>query len=77
MYSALGVGYAFYSDAVDGNRGNNHGIAFDVTLLGLNVGGKHWFFEAELGSFQSWAFDAVTNGIYGSRLMSVAIGYRF
>ena len=76
-YSALGVGYAFYGDVADGRRGNNHGIALDVTALGINLGGKYWFVEAELGSFQSWALNGSTNGLYGSRLISVAIGYRF
>lgn len=77
LYSALGVGYAFYGEASNGIRGNNHGMALDITALGINIGGKHWFFEAELGSFQSWAFNAATNGLYGSRLISVAFGCRF
>lgn len=84
LYSALGVGYAFYSDSpkswsfqTDRQRPHNHGMALNVTALGINLGGKHWFFEAELGSFQSWAFNAAANGLYGSRLVSVAAGCRF
>lgn len=84
LYSALGVGYAFYSDSpkswsfqTDRQRPHNHGMALNVTALGISLGGKHWFFEVELGSFQSWAFNAANNGLYGSRLVSVAAGCRF
>ena len=83
LYSALGVGYACYADSpvgkwqTDRQRNTNHGLALNITALGINIGGKHWFAEAELGSFQSWAFNAADNGLYGSRILSVAVGCRF
>ena len=33
--------------------------------------------EAELGSLQSWHFGDIPQGLYGSRLFSIAVGYRF
>lgn len=73
LYSALGVGYSFYGFSED----HLPGVSLNLTALGINVGGEHWFAEAELGSFQSWNISAVSNGLYGSRLFSLAVGYRF
>ena len=75
LYSALGVGYTW---SCLGTNEHAHGITFNTTLFGVNVGNEHWYAEAELGSMQSWAFSFPgTHGLYGSRLFSVAIGYRF
>jgi hypothetical protein len=73
LYSALGVGYTLY----DYNHDLAHGLSLNATVLGIRVGKEHWFADFELGSFQSWA---LTNpgscGMYGSRLFSLAVGYR-
>ena len=74
LYSALGVGYSLYLF----EKSPAHGMSLNATLLGVNVGNEHWYAEAELGSMQSWAFTFPgTHGLYGSRLLSLAIGYRF
>ena len=74
LYSALGVGYSLYLF----NQDTAHGLSLNATLFGVNVGNEHWYAEAELGSMQSWAFSFPgTHGLYGSRLLSVAVGYRF
>lgn len=74
LYSALGVGYSLYLLGDD----PAHGISLNATLFGVNVGNEHWYAEAELGSMQSWAFSFPgTHGLYGSRLLSIAVGYRF
>ncbi len=74
LYSALGVGYSLYLF----EKSPAHGMSLNATLLGVNVGNEHWYAEAELGSMQSWAFSFPgTHGLYGSRLLSVAVGYRF
>jgi hypothetical protein len=74
LYSALGVGYSLYLF----KKSPAHGMSLNATLLGVNVGNEHWYAEAEIGSMQSWAFSFPgTHGLYGSRLLSVAVGYRF
>ena len=74
LYSALGVGYSLYIF----ENSPAHGLSLNATLFGVNVGNEHWYAEAELGSMQSWAFSFPgTHGLYGSRLFSLAVGYRF
>lgn len=70
LYSALGVGCSYYDWGYPG-------VVMNATFLGLNVGNEHFFAEAELGSLQSWHFGAIPQGLYGSRLFSIAVGYRF
>jgi hypothetical protein len=85
LYSALGVGYTFskFTSAIPivwgmGFEHDTQGVALSATLFGVNVGNEHWYAEAELGSMQSWAFSFPgTHGLYGSRLLSIAVGYRF
>ena len=87
LYSSLGVGYTFskFTSAIPiewgmGVEHDTQGIALSATLFGVNVGNEHWFAEAELGSMCTFPlfWPEVTLGpIYGSRLFSVAIGYRF
>jgi hypothetical protein len=87
LYSSLGVGYTFskFTSAIliEWGMGVEHdtqGVALSATLFGVNVGNEHWFAEAELGSMCTFPlfWPEVTLGpIYGSRLFSVAIGYRF
>ena len=87
LYSSLGVGYTFskFTSAIPiewgmGVEHDSQGVALSATLFGVNVGNEHWFAEAELGSMCTFPlfWPEVTCGpIYGSRLFSVAIGYRF
>ena len=87
LYSSLGVGYTFsmFTSAIPiewgmGVEHDTQGVALSATLFGVNVGNEHWFAEAELGSMCTFPlfWPEVTYGpIYGSRLFSVAIGYRF
>ena len=87
LYSSLGVGYTFsqFTSAVPiewgmGVEHDTQGVALSATLFGVNVGNEHWFAEAELGSLCTFPlfWPEVTNGpIYESRLLSVAVGYRF
>ena len=87
LYSSLGVGYTFskFTSAIPiewgmGVEHDTQGVALSATLFGVNVGNEHWFAEAELGSMCTFPlfWPEVTLGpIYGSRLFSVAIGYRF
>ena len=87
LYSSLGVGYTFskFTSAIPiewgmGVERDSQGVALSATLFGVNVGNEHWFAEAELGSICTFPlfWPEVTLGpIYGSRLFSVAIGYRF
>ena len=87
LYSSVGVGYTFskFTSAVpiewgNGVESNTQGVALSTTLFGVNIGGKHWFAEAELGSlctFPVYWPESTLGPIYGSRLLSVAVGYRF
>ena len=85
LYSALGVGYSYtaytFAVPVEWNElDNSHGISLNTTLFGVNVGGEHWYVEAELGSMCSWSFmwpQSTWGPLYGSRLLSVAVGCRF
>ena len=87
LYSSIGVGYTFskFTSAVPiewgmGVESDTQGVALSATLFGVNVGNEHWFAEAELGSICTFPlfWPEVTCGpIYGSRLFSVAVGYRF
>lgn len=85
LYSALGVGYNYvtYSYATPSNWNEldvSHGMSLNATLFGVNVGGEHWYAEAELGSLCSWSFmwpQSTWGPLYGSRLLSVAFGFRF
>ena len=75
LYSGLGLGYTMY----EGSYGVQHGFTFSPTLLGVNVGNEHWFAELELGGMAtvttSWFGEPGV--LFSSRLLSVAIGYRF
>lgn len=57
-----------------------HGMSLNATLFGVNVGNEHWYAEAELGGMCSWLFlwpQSTWGPLYGSRLFSLAVGYRF
>lgn len=74
LYSAVGFGCSFYNFSVN----NYVGLSLNTTVLGARLGAEHWFAEVELGSMQSWALGCpVQNGLYGSRLFCMAVGYRF
>ena len=75
LYSAIGIGYTYSNIAND----SSHGLAFNFTLFGVNVGNEHWFAEAELGGISTLEFFwyGGCQYLYGARLFSVALGYRF
>lgn len=76
LYSALGIGYTW---SCLGKNELAHGITFNTTLLGVNVGNEHWFAEAELGGLSTLTFFwyGGYEYFYDSRLLSLAVGYRF
>lgn len=76
LYSALGVGYTW---SCLGTNEHAHGITFNTTLLGVNVGNEHWFAEAEVGGLSTLTFFwyGGYEYFYDSRLCSIAVGYRF
>lgn len=89
LYSALGVGYncitynvahtALFAESLSDNS-PIHGMSLNATLFGVNVGNEHWYAEAELGGMCSWSFlwpQSTWGPLYGSRLFSLAVGYRF
>lgn len=75
LYSGLGLGYTMY----EGSYGVQHGFTFSPTLLGVNVGNEHWFAELELGGMATVTTSWFGNPgiLFSSRLLSVAVGYRF
>ena len=76
LYSALGVGYTW---SCLGTHEHAHGITFNTTLFGVNVGNEHWFAEAEIGGLSTLTFFwyGGYEYFYDSRLCSIAVGYRF
>lgn len=75
LYSGLGLGYTMY----EGSYGVQHGFTFSPTLFGVNVGNEHWFGEVELGGMATVTTSWFGNSgvLFSSRLLSVAVGYRF
>ena len=75
LYSGLGLGYTMY----EGSYGVQHGFTFSPTLFGVNVGNEHWFGEVELGGMATVTTSWFGNPgvLFSSRLLSVAVGYRF
>ena len=75
LYSGLGLGYTMY----EGSYGVQHGFTFSPTLFGVNVGNEHWFGEVELGGMATvtTAWFGNPGVLFSSRLLSVAVGYRF
>jgi hypothetical protein len=75
LYSGLGLGYTMY----EGSYGVQHGFTFSPTLFGVNVGNEHWFAEMELGGMATVTTSWFGNPgvLFSSRLLSVAVGYRF
>ena len=74
LYSGLGLGYTIYADPYV-----SHGCTFSPTLFGVNVGNEHWYAEMELGGMATVTTSWFGNPgvLFSSRLLSVAVGYRF
>lgn len=90
LYSALGLGYncGFYTSTIEStlvlfecppDNPPIHGLSANATLFGVNVGNEHWYAEAEIGLKGTWLFanPDFANSPFSSRLLSVAVGYRF
>ena len=72
LYSGLGLGYTMYEPDV-------HGFTISPTLIGVNLGNKHWFAELELGGMATLAVSwfGQPGVLFSSRIVSAAVGYRF
>lgn len=69
LYSALHAGYSI---GIDQNRYEGSGFTGGVTALGVSFGGEHLFGAFEIGAlFGTEPYEQI-----GSRLLSLAIGYR-
>ena len=85
MYSsvALGVTYSDFSSNLPcvwtEHSSANLGVTFNLAFVGLNFHYNGWYVEAELGcqGTQMHLWPESEYPIYSSRLLSVAIGYRF
>lgn len=78
LYSSLGLGYTSYVGTWDNSRILRHGVGLNVTLLGVQVGGKHVFGAVDLGAFNAWyATPSAMQWMPFSRMLSASIGCRF
>lgn len=75
LYSGLGLGYTIYAS----ESLITHGLTLYPTLFGINVGNQHWYAEIELGGMATLTNSWFSNPgiLFSSRILSVAIGYRF
>lgn len=73
LYSSVYGGYCAGIDKTNNKSVYTHGFAAGLTALGVSFGGEHWFGAAELGML----FGFGGNTQLGSRILSVAAGYRF
>ena len=78
LYSGIGVGMNINTGSELDYKQRKTAVApaFNLTLLGLEVGLDHWFASFELGGLYSLVN---TNEIYmaSSRIMAATIGFRF
>lgn len=78
LYSSLGLGYTSYVGTWNNNKILRHGVGLNVTLLGVQVGGKHVFGGVDLGAFNAWyATPSAMQWMPFSRMLSASIGCRF
>ena len=85
VYSAIGVGatYSDYSTNLPSRWTEqspaNVGITANVALCGLNFHYQNWYAEAELGLMgtKMLLWPQSSYPFYTSRLLSIAVGYRF
>lgn len=73
LYSSVYGGYCAGIEKEGNTCYYNHGWSVGVTALGVSFGGEHWFGAAELGALFGYA----GNLQLGSRIVSMAVGYRF
>lgn len=73
LYSSVYGGYCAGVEQEGNTCYYNHGWSAGVTALGVSFGGEHWFGAAELGALFGYA----GNLQLGSRILSLAAGYRF
>jgi len=85
VYSAVGVGatYSDYSTNLPSRwteqSPENVGVTANIVLCGLNFHYQNWYAEAELGLMgtKMLLWPQSTHPILTSRLLSIAVGYRF
>lgn len=70
LFSSVGFGVGFGADTNGGMANVNYG--YDVTLIGVTVGHKHWFGDFEFGGLGYWNM-----GFLPTRMLNVSVGYRF
>lgn len=73
LYSSVYGGYCIGVEQYDRTFYYRHGFAAGLTALGVSFGGGHWFGAAELGML--FGFGGTEQ--LGSRILSIAAGYRF
>lgn len=73
LYSSVYGGYCLGIDKSADKQQCHHGFTAGATLLGVSFGGEHWFGATELGGL----FGSAAGTQIGSRIISIAVGYRF
>lgn len=73
LYSSVYGGYCAGISRRDNTLYCGHGFSVGLTAVGVSFGGEHWFGAAEVGAL----FGSGDMLQLGSRILSVAAGYRF
>lgn len=78
LYSSAGIGYSCYAGEWNNTRVLQHGTGLNVTLLGIQAGGKHVFGAVGLGAYNAWYVSREgVDWFPFSRILNASIGCRF
>ncbi len=78
LYSSAGIGYSCYAGEWNNTRVLQHGAGLNVTLLGVQAGGKHVFGAVGLGAYNAWYVSREgVDWLPFSRILNASVGCRF